>query len=442
MKFPYGICDFKEIVMQDYFYCDRTACIPLLETGKYLLFIRPRRFGKSLLLSTLYNYYDVARADEFDRLFGHLEIGKSPTPLHNRYFMLQWDFSCVDPFGGTADIRRSLHNHINSSIEAFLKYYRSYDIQDVRMHPDDAISSLESLISSVRMTGRPIYLLIDEYDNYTNQMMVGMQQDKHKWNEALLFEEGPLKALFKVVKSLTSESIFDRIFITGVSPVVMSDITSGFNIANSIYLNPSYNDLCGFRSNEVVAAVDEVARERGLPETERIDAIKMIQTWYDGYRFSSEAKEDVYNPTMVLYFLDALQESGAFPRNMLDENLSADEAILDFIAHIPGGTQLLLDMVHENAVTITTLTKRFGIRDLLNAAGKDKAFMVSLLYYYGVLTIDSLTEKGELMLRVPNLVMRKLYEARLAGLLLPDPQERDEVKMAANALYQKEISIP
>jgi len=175
MKFPYGICDFYKIITQDFFYCDRTGCIPLLEKGEYLLFIRPRRFGKSLLLSTLFNYYDVALADEFDRLFSHLEIGRNPTPLHNRYFMLQWDFSCMDPFGNVANIRRSLHNHINNSIEDFLKYYHNFDIQGVRMHPGDAIASLESLISSVRMTVRPIYLLIDEYDNFTNQVMMGVQ---------------------------------------------------------------------------------------------------------------------------------------------------------------------------------------------------------------------------------------------------------------------------
>jgi hypothetical protein len=438
MRFPYGVCDFHKIVTQFFFYCDRTGCIPLLEKGEYLLFIRPRRFGKSLLLSTLFNYYDIARADEFDTLFGHLAIGKNPTPLHNHYLMLKWDFSCVDPFGNVGDIRRSLFNHINVCIEGFLKYYRDYDIQDVKVDPDDAIRSLHSLIFSVRMTKYPIYLLIDEYDNFANQVLMGVQQNKQKRYEALVFEEGPLRTLFKAVKSSTSESLFDRIFITGVSPVVMSDITSGYNIAKNIYLNPSYNDLCGFRSEEVAAAVDNVAHECGLPETERIDAIKMIQTWYDGYRFSAEAKMDVYNPTMMLYFLDALQESCTFPRDMLDENLSADGAKLDFIAQIPGGTQLLLDLFHENAsVTITALAKRFGIRDLLNAAGKDKAFMVSLLYYFGVLTIDSLTEEGELLLRVPNVVMQKLYVERLAELLLPDSQERDDGKLAARTLYQK-----
>ena len=438
MKFPYGICDFKKIVTQGYFYCDRTGCIPLLEKGEYLLMIRPRRFGKSLLLSTLFNYYDVARADEFNKLFGHLEIGQNPTPLHNQYLMLRWDFSCVEPFGNVGDIRRSLHNHINSSIESFLKYYRAFDIQDVKLDPNDAISSLQSLISSVREIRRPVYLLIDEYDNFANQVMMGVQQDKQKRYEALVFEEGPLRTLFKAVKASTSESLFDRIFITGVSPVVMSDITSGYNIAKNIYLNPAYNDLCGFRSEEVVAAVSAVADTCNLPETERIHAVSMIRTWYDGYKFAPDAAQSVYNPTMTLYFLDALLERGTFPVEMLDENLSADGAKLDYIAQIPGGGQLLLDMVHENAaVVVTALAKRFGIRDLMNDTGRDNAFMVSLLYYFGVLTIDDVTAEGELVLRVPNVVMQKLYVERLALLLLPNPQERDTGKLAARILYQK-----
>ncbi len=437
MKFPYGICDFKKIVTQGFFYCDRTGCIPLLEKGEYLLFIRPRRFGKSLLLSTLFNYYDVARADEFEKLFGHLEIGKNPTSSHNQYFMLRWDFSCVEPFGDVGDIRRSLHHHINSSIEGFLKYYGDYNIQGVKLDSDDAISSIQSLISSVRETRRPVYLLIDEYDNFANQVMMGVQQNKQKRYEALVFEEGPLRTLFKAVKASTTESLFDRIFITGVSPVVMSDITSGYNIAKNIYLNPIYNDLCGFRSEEVVAAASAVTEACNLPETERMNAISMIQTWYNGYKFAPEAAEAVYNPTMTLYFLDALLESCKFPAEMLDENLAADGAKLDYIAQIPGGRQLLLDMVHENAaVVVTALAKRFGIRDLMNASGKDNAFMVSLLYYFGILSQDTITPQGKLVLKVPNLVMRKLYVERLAELLLPNPGVRDEGKLAAEQVYQ------
>jgi hypothetical protein len=168
------------------------------------------------------------------------------------------------------------------------------------------------------------------------------------------------------------------------------------------------------------------------------EVISLIQTYYDGYRFAPETAETIYNPTLALYFLKAFYQTCKYPREMLDDNLSADGAKLDYISQIPGGSQLLLDLVHENAaVVITSLAKRFGIRDLLSTAGKDKAFMVSLLYYFGVLTIDSLTEEGELLLSVPNVVMQKLYVERIAELLLPDSQERDDGKLAARTLYQK-----
>ncbi|MGD9975540.1 MAG: AAA family ATPase, partial [Desulfatirhabdiaceae bacterium] len=294
MKFPYGICDFKKIVTQGFFYCDRTGCIPLLEKGEYLLFIRPRRFGKSLLLSTLFNYYDLASIGHFDQMFSNLDIGKNPTPLHNRYFILQWDFSCVEPFGDVADIRRSLHNHINSSIEDFIKYYRNHNIPDIRIDPDDAIVSIQSLISSVRMTDHPVYLLIDEYDNFANQVMMGVQQDKQKRYEALVFEEGPLRTLFKVIKSSTRHSLFDRMFITGVSPIVMSDITSGYNIAENIYSDPVLNDVCGFTHAEMEVAIRDVVKACGLNPNDVTEACDMMQTYYDGFKFAPEAAETIY----------------------------------------------------------------------------------------------------------------------------------------------------
>jgi hypothetical protein len=227
-------------------------------------------------------------------------------------------------------------------------------------------------------------------------------------------------------------------FITGVSPVVMSDITSGYNIAENIYADPLLNDLCGFTHAEMEKAVRDVAEACGLNSHDVEEVSNLVQTYYNGYQFAPDSAQTLYNPTHALYFLKAFYQTCKYPREMLDDNLSADGAKLDYIAQIPGGSQLLLDLVHENAVVVVSaLSKRFGIRDLMNTAGKDNAFMLSLLYYFGVLTIDALTAEGELCLRVPNVVMQKLYVERLAELLLPDPQERDEGKLAARTLYQK-----
>lgn len=438
MRFPYGISDFKKIITQDFFYCDRTGNIPLLERGEYLLFIRPRRFGKSLLLSTLFNYYDLASADQFETLFGHLEIGKNPTPLHNQYYVLQWDFSCIDPSGSVDDIRRALHDHINSCIESFTLYYQDYIQNKVRIDWKNALNSIHSLVAVADKSGHPIYLLLDEYDNFANEVMMGARHDKKRQYEALVFEEGPLRTLFKAIKASTSHSMFDRIFITGVSPVVMSDITSGYNIAENMYLHPGLNSICGFTHQEVVHGLKTIQESCNLDSSDLEQAASQMLTWYNGYTFAPEAETLVYNPTMVLYFLKTYQEFCSYPRKMADSNLSTDQAKLEYIAHIPGGGQLLLDLLQEGyQVEISDLEDRFGMRDMLRDQSKDSTFMVSLLYYFGILSFAGRTAKGKLAFRVPNLVVRKLYVEQICDLLLPNPRERDQGRTAAEQLFQE-----
>ena len=249
IKFPYGMSDFRQIITEGYFYCDRTAAIPLLERGKTQLFIRPRRFGKSLALSMLENYYDIARKDAFDDIFGRLAIGRDPTPLRNSYFILRLDFSCVDPMGTPEDVKRSLYNHINVRLENFVLYYgdNGFDLSRMKVNPEDALSSIESLLGVTQSAGHPVFLLIDEYDNFANTIMMLPTLDSRERYESVVHDEGLLRTVFKVVKASTSGTGLDRVFITGVSPVVMSDITSGHNIAEDLFLEPEFWDLCGFR---------------------------------------------------------------------------------------------------------------------------------------------------------------------------------------------------
>ncbi|GAB6059141.1 AAA family ATPase [Desulfonatronum parangueonense] len=443
MQFPYGISNFRDIATNGYFYVDRTDRIPLLERGKYQLFIRPRRFGKSLLLSTLFSYYDLASAHLFDVMFGHLAIGRNPTPLRNNSFMLQLDFSCVDPTGTVDQIRRALHDHVNIRIESFLKYYQDHGVHGVNIDPDNALSSLESLASSVQASDRPLFLLIDEYDNFADEVMMSAQRDSQRRYEALVFEEGPLRTLFKAVKSLAGQGLIDRIFITGVSPVVMSDITSGFNIAENIYQRRQLNDLCGFREEEIARGMDIVAEACELDAAARKQALEMMRTWYNGYRFSPDDDGKLYNPTLALYFYKIFSLDCNYPREMLDDNLATDRSKLEYLAQLPGGGQLLLDLLAESAqVQVERLANRFGMRDMLRDQSKDNTFMASLLYYFGVLSLEGQTPDGELLLRVPNLVMRKLYVEQIAEMLLPDPMLRDEGKDAAKQLYQKGDMAP
>jgi Predicted AAA-ATPase len=438
MKFPYGISDFKEINTKGYFYCDRTDKIPLLENTKSQLFIRPRRFGKSLLLSMLENYYDVAKADEFDDIFGGLKIAENPTELRNSYYILRWDFSCVDTTGNAQDIKKSLYNHINVRIDGFIKYYnhKGYNLPSVSIKDDDALSSIESLLISTRMTPYPVYLLIDEYDNFANTVMMGVQSEKDRYN-ALVHDEGVLRTLFKAIKSSTSGSMFDRVFITGVSPVVLSDITSGYNIASNIYFEPEFNDLCGFRENEVRSIVEKVASGCGSREKTE-EALSLMKTYYNGYLFSYGLEEYVYNPTLCLYFLEQFQKRCSYPREMLDNNLATDESKLQYIAQVPNGRDLLIQLTQNaHEVVVSRISTRFGISEMLNDSSKDNTFLVSFLYFFGVLTLSGETDDLRVKLKVPNLVMQGLYVERVQQMLFPEPESRDEGKFAAEKVYQK-----
>ncbi|QTA82031.1 AAA ATPase-like domain-containing protein [Desulfonema limicola] len=438
MKFPYGICDFRKITMKNYFYCDRTDRIPLIEKGEYLLFLRPRRFGKSLLLSMLANYYDVAKKHEFEAMFGKLNIWKNPTKLQNSFFILRWDFSCVDTSGSVDDIKKGLYNHINACIEGFILKYESWKIPRVRINHEDAVQSIQSLISSIRMTDYPIYLLIDEYDNFANQIMMGIRRERHELYDALVHEEGPLRTLFKAVKASASESLFDRIFITGVSPVVMSDITSGYNIAENIYLRYQFNDICGFTDNEIEQALKSIAGECDLSKDKVAEALELMKTYYNGYKFSLDSDTFVYNPTLSTYFLKYLYEDCKYPRQMLDGNLATDEAKLEYISQAVSGRQMLLDLLREDRKTIVSeLTDRFGIKQMLTDKSKDHKFMAAFLYYFGVLTMKEETSEGKISLKIPNLVIRGLYAEQICEMLLPDTVERDKGKFAAEKLYQK-----
>ena len=433
MKFPYGISDFNAVITEGYYYCDRTDRIPMLENaGKYLLFIRPRRFGKSLLLSTLRHYYDAREKDRFEALFEGLRIGNDPTPLRNRYLILQWDFSCVDPTGTAADIRRALFDHVNTCIRTFIQKYDRFGLEKMVTVHEDGLVSLRSLGAAVKKTGNQLYLLIDEYDNFANEVLTGLRDEQNVY-KALIHEKGALKTLFKAVKAAAGEGEIDRVFITGVSPVVMSDITSGFNIAKNIYLDRELNDLCGFTEAEVIGIIEGASKEA---DDKKAEAVRVMRTYYNGYTFAPDSDQRIYNPTLTLYFAEVFGKDGTYPRKMLDANLATDEAKLEYMAQMPRGRQLLLDITREKTpVTVTDIADRFGIREMLRDSSKDHAFLASFLYYFGVLTIAGETAEGDLMLTVPNLVMRGLYVDKIREMLLPEPGERDDGRAAAKMLY-------
>ena len=435
LKFSYGISDYYSLITEGYVYVDRTDRIPLIEqTGKQLLFLRPRRFGKSLLLSTLENYYDVAKADEFERLFGHLSIGQNPTPLHNQYFILKWDFSVVDPQGKAEQVKQALYRYVNARIRDFAVRYQNRLPTKIEIDPVDALASFQALLTAVQQTPHRLYLLIDEYDNFANEVLMSSERTGQSRYETLLYGEGTLKTLFKGVKSAAVGGGLDRAFITGVSPVVLSDITSGYNIAENISLQPSFHDLCGFQETEVDETLRQVAQACGWPTEEADEALEMMRTFYNGYRFSYTDEELIYNPTLALYFIKAFQRECQYPHNLLDSNLAMDKNKIAYISRLPDGEQTVMGALDgEHPPAIAELADRFGVDEMLHAA-KDNTFMVSLLYYFGVLTLAGRTPLGKLAFRIPNLVVRRLYVEQIRDMLLPD-LKRDQAVQAAEALY-------
>ncbi|HYN79060.1 MAG TPA: AAA family ATPase, partial [Lamprocystis sp. (in: g-proteobacteria)] len=439
MKFPYGLSDFGTLIQDGYWYQDRTDRIPQLEdAGRQLIFIRPRRFGKSLLLSMLEHYYDLNRADQFGALFGGLAIGREPTALHNRFFVMKWDFSLVQAQGELGVIEAALHRHLNDRVTQCVADYAPWWTRAITICPDNAVSSLESLLGAVRATPHKLYLLIDEYDNFANEVLMAGQGQGHY--ESLLYGEGLLKTVFKMVKAAAGGMGLDRVFITGVSPVVLSDMTSGYNVGENIYLEAAFNDLCGFTEPEITTALERLALDGA--DWSPPAALETMRTFYNGYRFSTGVAASLYNPTLSLYFLKSLHQKGTYPDPLLDENLAMDRNKLAYIARLPHGEDLLVAALSgDDQVVIPQLARRFGVEDMLRAV-KDQPFMASLLYYFGVLTLASQGALGQLALKIPNLVARSLYVERLRDLWLPGYEDRATAQGVAETLYLRGDPAP
>lgn len=346
-------------------------------------------------------------------------MGRDPTPLRNRFFILKWDFSRIAAYGDLDTIHSAIHGYLNLAIADCAERYQL----DVKLNEDDALYSFGRLLQAVNKTQRPLYLLIDEYDNFANEVM--MANNSHYG--ALLQGEGLLKTVFKNIKSASSGLGLERVFITGVSPVVMSDMTSGYNVAKNIYLNARFNDLCGFTENEVRQLL-----QAAMPLPSADEALATVRTFYNGYRFAQNSGQGIYNPTLTLYFVDQWLDSGAYPRNLLDENLAMDRNKLQYLAGLPHGEDIIVKALGgDEPLAVEQLSERFGVEDMIHGV-KDQTFMLSLLFYFGMLTLTSdSSHLGKQLLTIPNLVARKLYIERLRECLLrPDFDAREDIDRA------------
>ena len=384
----YGVADYAELRKANAWFVDRTAKIRDLEATRYAVFLRPRRFGKSLLTSILQAYYDVKFADRFEEFFAGTDIGANPTEERGSYLVMKFDFSAV-----------------------------SKDPAEV-MGSFDAYAALNVLFDEMKGTENSIYVIIDEYDNFTNTILAESGEAAY---ELLCHGGGFFKQFFTIVKSLTTslDAPLKRLFITGVSPVTMDDVTSGFNIGTNISLDPVFADFTGFRHDDLRAITDYYAAHCGF------DAEKAYDTairWYDNYRFGSASAPSVANTTIVLSFFCYLWRTKQFPKEFIDENLRTDYAKIRHLVtldrRLNGNFHVLENLIAGGELT-ERLAKSFQARELTK-----KENFISLLYWLGITTITG-ESFGKTTFGIPNETLKELA-AKMIPAAYSDVHKIDE----------------
>ena len=403
-RIPYGMMNFAVIRRDDCYYVDKTRFIPMIEEAdKFFFFIRPRRFGKSLTVNMLQHYYDILAKDKFEVLFGDLYIGKHPTRDRNSYLVLYLNFSGI--VGELHNYRKGLDAHCQTMFDYFCDIYADYLPKGIKEELDKkegAVEQFEYLFTECNKTNQRIYLFIDEYDHFTNAILSDIES-LHRYTDET-HGEGYLRAFFNKIKAGTYSSI-ERCFITGVSPVTMDDLTSGFNIGTNYSLTPEFNEMIGFTEEEVRQMLTYYSTTS--PFNHSVDElIEIMKPWYDNYCFAEECygETTMYNSNMVLYFVKNYIQRGKAPRDMVEDNIRIDYEKLRMLIRkdkeFAHDASIIQTLVSEGYVT-GELKKGFPAVNITNPDN-----FVSLLYYFGMLTISG-TYKGKTKLTIPNQVVRE-----------------------------------
>ena len=397
-KLPYGISNYDELVEGNYYYVDKTKYIEKLESlaEKRIMFLRPRKFGKTLFTSVLENYYDVNKKDKFEELFKETYIGKNPTEMKNSYYILRFNFSGIN----TKDEETTMEGFKGKVTDSIQKFVNRYEL-DFYINPE---LSTEGLLNSLivafenQKQNEKMYVIIDEYDHFANELL-GFQTESFK---NLVSKNGRVRKFYEILKEGT-ESVVDRIFITGVAPITLDSMTSGFNIITDLTRDPRFNEMMGFTEEELI----KIMEEQEIEEEKQEELLPIMKESYDGYRFSIEVKENnnLYNSNMCLYFLNSYISFGKIPEELVDVNIVSDYNKI--------GNMLKL-CKNENRLEIiekTVTGEGIGV-NLVRQFNPEMDFrereMISLLYYLGYLTIVG-EDIGDPILKVPNQVLKDIY---------------------------------
>ena len=400
---PYGVADFATVIEQNLYYVDKTMFIPELEKQpRNLFFIRPRRFGKSIFLSMLYSYYDCTQSHKFQSLFGNLWIGQHPTPLQGKYQVLFLDFSQIT--GNIDKLETKFNSYLSINLDAFVRQYSEYyqaEMEEI-LAQEDFEEKMELIFKAAKAHQYHLYLIIDEYDNFTNVILNERGENVY---HAITHADGFYRDVFKKFKGN-----FERIFMMGVSPVTLDDVTSGFNIGWNISIKPEFDEMLGFSTTDVVEMFTYYKEHGSIPVDSDIDAIvNDMKPWYDNYCFAEEAlkkKTRMFNCDMVLYYLRNYMDNGCSPRQMIDPNTRTDygkmKKLLQF-DKLDGERKGIIRKIAEEEQIVTQLYESFSAYQIPKAE-----IFPSLLFYYGMLTIKG-TRGSKLVLGIPNNNVRKQY---------------------------------
>ena len=400
---PYGVADFATVIEQNLYYVDKTMFIPELEKQpRNLFFIRPRRFGKSIFLSMLYSYYDCTQSHKFQSLFGNLWIGQHPTPLQGKYQVLFLDFSQIT--GNIDKLETKFNSYLSINLDAFVRQYSEYyqaEMEEI-LAQEDFEEKMELIFKAAKAHQYHLYLIIDEYDNFTN---VILNERGEKVYHAITHADGFYRDVFKKFKGN-----FERIFMMGVSPVTLDDVTSGFNIGWNISIKPEFDEMLGFSTTDVVEMFTYYKEHGSIPADSDIDAIvNDMKPWYDNNCFAKQAlkkKTRMFNCDMVLYYLRNYMDAGCPPEEMIDPNTRTDygkmKKLLQF-DKLDGERKGIIRKIAEEEQIVTQLYESFSAYQIPKAE-----IFPSLLFYYGMLTIKG-TRGSKLILGIPNNNVRKQY---------------------------------
>ena len=397
-KLPYGISDYEKIIKDNYYYVDKTMNIEKLEnlSEPYIMFLRPRKFGKTLFTSTLEHYYDINQKNEFETLFSQTYIGKNPTKLKNSYHVLRFNFSGIDTSSGNATIS-GFKARTMSAIKVFCEKYKlDFYINE----NDEAENILDNLFKAfyIQKASERLYVIIDEYDHFSNELL-GFDTEKFK---DLVSKNGKIRKWYEVLKQGT-ESVVDRIFITGVAPITLDSLTSVFNISTDITQDEQFNEMLGFTKKELIVLM----KEQDISKEKQELLLPLLKENYDGYIFSMYGNESVYNSNMCLFLLSQYIRLKRIPEDLVDSNIASDYSKLGGMLDICEGDNKMqiLERTISGEGILTEITRKFNPK-----IGFGEKEFASMLFYLGYLTIRG-NLIGKAKLQIPNLIMRELYSS-------------------------------